>query len=99
MLTFGKGDRVKRFCLNYLLLLLVAASFAVQTDSSLWAQGSSAERIFFNAKVFTGDAGNPYAEAVAIRGDKIVAVGSLREVVMAASANAERIDLEGKSLF
>jgi predicted amidohydrolase YtcJ len=72
-------------------LLLLAIAFAVQTDSSLWAQGSSAERIFFNAKVFTADAENPYAEAVAIRGDKIIAVGNFSEVVKAASATAERI--------
>ena len=99
MLTFGKCDRVKRFSLHYLVLLLVAIFFAVPTDSSLWAQGSPADRIFFNAKVFTGDAQNPYAEAVGVRGETIIAVGSLSEVVKAASANAERIDLEGKSLF
>src|SRR5260370_6710190 len=52
-----------------------------------------------HGKVFTGDPQNPYAEAVAIRGDKIVAVGNLTEVVNAASVQAERIDLEGKSLF
>src|SRR5260370_36664742 len=52
-----------------------------------------------HGKVFTGDPQNPYAEAVAIRGDKIVAVGNLTEVVNAASVQAERVDLEGKSLF
>jgi hypothetical protein len=82
-----------------LLLLFVTTFFLVPTDSPLWAQGSSGERIFFNAKVFTGDAQNPYAEAVAIRGDKIIAVGNLPEVVKTLSENAERIDLEGKSLF
>jgi hypothetical protein len=66
---------------------------------SLWAQGSSAERIFFHAKVFTGNPENPYAEAVAVRGERIMAVGSLSEVLKTMSANAERIDLEGKTLF
>ncbi len=66
---------------------------------SAWAQEDSSERIFFHAKVFTGDPQNPYAEAVAIRGDKIVAVGSLTEVTGSVSPGAERIDLEGKSLF
>jgi hypothetical protein len=65
----------------------------------LWAQGGSGERILFNAKVFTGNPENPYAEAVAVRGDKIIAVGSLTEVSKSASASAERIDLQGKSLF
>jgi predicted amidohydrolase YtcJ len=82
-----------------LVLLIVTTFSIVQTDSSLWAQESSGERIFFHAKVFTGDAENPYAEAVAIRGDKIIAVGSFPEVAKSSSENAERIDLEGKSLF
>jgi predicted amidohydrolase YtcJ len=90
---------VRRVSRHYFFLLFVTTFFAVQPDSPLWAQGSSGERILFNAKVFTGDAQNPYAEAVAIRGDTIIAVGNLREVVKSASGNAERIDLEGKSLF
>jgi predicted amidohydrolase YtcJ len=59
----------------------------------------AADRIFFNAKVFTGEPQNPYATAVAIHADKIVAVGNLSEVAKAAAANAQRIDLQGKSLF
>jgi len=77
----------------FLLLLLVT-----QTGSSL-AQGSSDERILFHAKIFTGDPQNPYAEAVAIRGGQIVAVGSLPEVLKHTSRNAVREDLKGKSLF
>jgi predicted amidohydrolase YtcJ len=90
---------VRHFSRHYLILLIVTTLSLVRADSSLWAQESSGERIFFHAKVFTGDAANPYAEAVAIRGDKIVAVGSLPEVAKSSSENAERIDLEGKSLF
>jgi predicted amidohydrolase YtcJ len=71
----------------------------VQGRCSLRAQESSGERVFFHAKVFTGDPQNPYAEAVAIRGDKILAVGNLPEVMKSVSAKAERIDLGGKTLF
>jgi hypothetical protein len=67
--------------------------------SPLGAQSSSGEQILFDGKVFTGDPQNPYAEAVAIRGDKIVAAGSFAEVEKSVSAKAERIDLEGRSLF
>jgi predicted amidohydrolase YtcJ len=56
------------------------------------------DQIFFNAKIFTADPQHPYAEAVAIRGDKIRAVGTLPEVIRAAPT-APRTDLEGKSLF
>jgi predicted amidohydrolase YtcJ len=62
-------------------------------------QDESQEKIFFNAKVFTADPENPYAEAVAIRGGKIVAVGNLPEVEKSVAAGAERVDLQGKSLF
>lgn len=63
------------------------------------AQNDSSESIFYNARVFTAEPGSPYAEAVAIRGDKIVAVGNLPEVAALVSANAKRIDLAGKLLF
>jgi predicted amidohydrolase YtcJ len=69
------------------------------TSFPLWSRENSADRIFFHAKVFTADPQNPYAEAVAIRGDKIIAVGNLSEVTKSVSANAERIDLDGKTLF
>ena len=67
--------------------------------SPLWAQGSADERILFHAQVFTADPHNPYAEAVAIRGDKIVAVGNLPDVEKSVSSSAERVDLNGKTLF
>jgi len=57
------------------------------------------ETIFYNAKVFTAEPDSPYADAVAIRGDKIVAVGNLSEVVAVAGKDAKRVDLGGKSLF
>ncbi len=57
------------------------------------------ERIFFNAKIFTANPDNPYADAVSIRGDKIVALGTLTEVTKSVSPNAQRIDLDGNSLF
>jgi predicted amidohydrolase YtcJ len=78
-----------------ILRLFVASFIALH---GLWAQ-QSPDKIFFHAKVFTGDPENPYAEAVAIRGDKILAVGNLPEVEKSSSATPERIDLAGKSLF
>jgi predicted amidohydrolase YtcJ len=68
-------------------------------DGQTWGQSPANERIFFDAKVFTGDPENPYAAAVAIRGEKIAAVGNLPQVEKSVSGSAERIDLQGKSLF
>ncbi|HLZ41229.1 MAG TPA: amidohydrolase [Candidatus Sulfotelmatobacter sp.] len=64
-----------------------------------WAQGSANERILFHAQVFTADPQNPYADAIAIRDGKIVAVGNLPEVQKTVSSSAERVDLNGKTLF
>jgi len=79
--------------------ILLFAGLLLFTSFPLYAQGTAEERILFHAKIFTGDPQNPYAEAIAIRGDKILVVGNLPEVEKAVSANAERVDLEGKSLF
>jgi predicted amidohydrolase YtcJ len=99
----GKDGSVKRLWLRSMVFFWVAAffflAFGFLAGSSIWAQENSGERIFFNAKVFTGDPQNPYADAVAIRGGKIVAVGSLAEVMKSALVKVERIDVEGKSLF
>lgn len=82
---------------RYLGLLFFAAFIVLLASSALWAQGD--ERVFFHAKIFTADPEHPYAEAVAIRGGQIVAIGSTPEVTKSVSATAERIDLDGKSLF
>jgi predicted amidohydrolase YtcJ len=77
-----------------LCTILLAATALLLT--SAFAQD---ERVFYHAQVFTADPQNPYADAVAIRAGKIVAVGNLPEVLKSISPNAERIDLQGKSLF
>jgi predicted amidohydrolase YtcJ len=57
------------------------------------------ERIFYNGKIFTGDPERPYAEAVMIRGDKIVAVGNSADIARTADRDAEKIDLHGRTLL
>jgi predicted amidohydrolase YtcJ len=91
-LAVGKGTqlRLSRCFLAFLTLFFLFPTAPAQ---------QSPDKIFFHAKVFTGDPQNPYAEAVAIRGDKILAVGNLTEVEKSASATPERIDLAGKTLF
>jgi len=48
-----------------------------------------------NGKVWTGDPGRPWAEAVAVRGDKIFAVGTTVDVRKLASSAANLVDLGG----
>jgi predicted amidohydrolase YtcJ len=87
-----KGFLGKCFCVTVFSALLFVS---LARPDDLNAQ----ERVFYNAKVFTAEPEHPYAEAVTIRGGKIVAVGNLQEVSKSVSAGAERVDLQGKSLF
>src|SRR5215475_7333569 len=55
--------------------------------------------VFYNAQVFTAEYDHPYAEAVAIRGDRIIAVGTLASVERIAGPSARKVDLAGKFLM
>ncbi len=57
-------------------------------------QGSTRVRV--NGRIWTADAASPWAEAVAIRDGRILAVGSEAEVLAAAGPEAERQDLGGE---
>lgn len=57
------------------------------------------DRIFFNGRIVTVDRDNPDPEAVLVRDDRIVAVGSLEKIEADADAEAERYDLEGRCLI
>ena len=48
-----------------------------------------------NARVWTGDARRPWADAIAVRGDRIAAVGSSAEVRKLATAGTRVIDAAG----
>jgi hypothetical protein len=63
------------------------------------AADSSAPTLLYNAHVFTAEYAHPYAEAVAIRDDRIIAVGALPAVEEAAGPGARKVDLQGKFLM
>jgi predicted amidohydrolase YtcJ len=54
------------------------------------------DRVFVNGKIWTGDPARPMAEALAIRGDKIVAVGTSEGVKKVVGADAAIVDLRGR---
>ena len=90
-----KAGLVQRLIAGVLLAL------AVVGGSLARAAGAAPESttLFYNAHVFTAEPSAPYAEAVAIRGERIVAVGALDAVARAAGADARRVDLGGKFLM
>jgi predicted amidohydrolase YtcJ len=66
----------------------------LQTET--WSQ--SADIILINGKIFTADTNQPYTEALAIKGNKIITVGSNSKVNQLASSKTKRIDLNGKTV-
>jgi len=57
------------------------------------------DAVLLNARVFTVDPARPWAEALAIRGDRIVAVGTSVEVGALAGATTVRRDLGGRTVL
>ena len=57
-----------------------------------------ADLIFVDGRVITLDAESRVAEAVAVRGERVVAVGSTAEAEALAGPNTRRIDLAGRAV-
>jgi predicted amidohydrolase YtcJ len=80
----------------------VALSMLMCASSSLFLQAQSkpaADLIIRNAKIWTVDASHPTAQAVAVLGDRIVAVGSNAEIESWRGAQTRLIDADGKLLL
>ena len=78
-------------------ILLVGGLVGI--SMSLDAQQASPDLILFNGKVITVNDTFAIAQAVAVRGNRIVAVGSNADVNRLAGPGTQRIDLRGKSMM
>lgn len=57
---------------------------------------NAADLILINGKIWTGEDGNSFTEAVAIKGNKIQAVGTTEEIAKLKGKSTKEIDLGGK---
>lgn len=73
-----------------LALLLILPSYAF---------GQGADKIFRGGDVVTVDDKRPFADAVAIKGGRIIAVGTNEEIAKYQDATTEVIDLAGRTLL
>lgn len=87
-------------------LVLLCATALVATTSSVWAQNAvpplKADVIFMHGNVYTGIVApaaaigaNQRSEAIAVRGDRILAVGSREEIAKLKGPKTQLIDLGG----
>jgi predicted amidohydrolase YtcJ len=60
------------------------------------ARGQEADIIVRNARVWTGDSTRPYADGLAIRGDRFVAVGTAADVAAHQTTRTRLIDAGGR---
>ena len=76
--------------------LFAVAALAVSSAAMVFArQAPVPNLVLFNGRVFTLDSGRPWAEAVAIAGSRISAVGSTAEIKALATSATRIIDLKG----
>ena len=78
------------------ILLLFSVILIVVSCNSPREQEVDADKIYVNGKIYTVNAAQPWAEAVAIRGGKFLKVGSTEEINGLAGNETEIIDLEGR---
>ena len=60
---------------------------------------AAADLVFYNGQVFTAEAGQPRAQAIAVDDGRILQVGSEAAILALADASTQRIDLAGKVLM
>ena len=77
------------FCLSTFPYFFSGCSVSKQT----------ADLIVHNGKVVTVDTGDTVAQAMAIRGERILSVGSNEEILKLKGSATEVIDLQGKAVL
>jgi len=84
-------------------LTILGVAVFMTTASSAVAQGiaaaGTADLILSNGKIVTVDERFTIAQSVAIKGNRIVAVGSNTEIAKLAEPNARRINLRGRTVI
>ena len=85
-------------------MLPTAVRIVVGFSISLVAGGTSAlpappDLVLLHGKVFTSDPKHLHAEALAIRGERVVAVGTSRQIEALAGPTTRRIDLGGRTVI
>src|SRR5436190_2381026 len=75
---------------------LFAAALLV---TAVYAQQSPPDLVLSNGKIITVDERFTIAQAVAIRGGRVLATGTNQEINQLAGPNTRRIDLRGKAVI
>jgi predicted amidohydrolase YtcJ len=78
---------MKKYILLFAILIIAKQQSSAQADI-----------ILVNGKIFTSDTAQLYVQALAIKGNKILAIGSNTDIETLVSGHTKRIDLDGKTV-
>jgi hypothetical protein len=76
----------------------LATALAGESSPPKEAKASQADRIFVNGRVWTGEPRRPLVEALAVRGTRVLAVGTSAEIRRHAAKGTDVVDLRGRFL-
>ncbi|MCH4541996.1 amidohydrolase [Ochrobactrum sp. A-1] len=102
MVAFLRSTASRRDFLKYLGAAAATSAFACSSPGMAFAQQAAApavDIIFKGGTILTMNDKAPRAEAIAIRGNKILAVGKLDDVQSAIASGAQVVDLQGRTLM
>ena len=83
---------------HWRMMVVVVLSAITSTSIFIRAQQAAPDLILTNGKIITVDERFTIAQAVAVRGDRVVAVGASPEISQLAGPGTRRIDLRGKAV-
>jgi predicted amidohydrolase YtcJ len=78
------------------LVEILISGISIVISCSAQTLSQHADRIFTDAKIWTGDDAHPQAQAIAVSGDRLLAVGSDQEIKALAASDTAVIDLGGR---
>ena len=86
----------RKLSIAFVLILVVTALTTIAARSVQQPQAQPATLVLMNGKIVTVDANPAEAQAIAVRGDRIVAVGSTADIKRHIGSGTEVIDLKGQ---
>jgi predicted amidohydrolase YtcJ len=79
--------------------LCILLASILGASRSILAQSPSADLILYNGKIFTSDAAHPYVQALAIRGERILATGDSVKMLALRGPATRTLDLGGRTVI
>jgi predicted amidohydrolase YtcJ len=77
----------------------LTAAFVASTLVAPMRAAEKADRIFINGRVWTGEPGKPLSEALAVRAQTILAVGTTAQIQKHKEKETNVVDLKGRFVY